>query len=170
MKKLIAIFFCMGLLTACDSESAKKDSASDTNKIEASQTQVSTASATPTEMVSASSPTSGPADAQPDSDLRSEVERVVQEAQEQLPININGVDATNIELENNTLHYSLTVTEEKLTNQKISITRLKEHLILTLCGQPDTKRVILGGYDFLFTYHYPDKSKVEINVSAQDCQ
>lgn len=166
MRKLIAILFCLGLLTACNSESSKKDAASDAAKIEASQTSVP---ATSTETTPASPPAVTSTNSELSTDIRSQIERDIQNMQQNLPIKMNGVDLTEIKLENNTIYQSFNFTDKNITSKKVPLEQLKQRLLMG-CNQPDIKRFLSGGYDFLYTYHFQDKSKVEIRMSAKDCQ
>lgn len=158
----------MGLLAACNSESTKKDAASDTAKTEASQTNTSS---TASEAVPASSPVVEQTNNQPttiDPALKNEVEQQVQAMQKHLPIKMNGMDITSVKVDGNALHYSLTYNSKDITSKQVPVEQLKRNLLM-LCGQPDTKRFIHGGYDFKYTYHFQDKTQVDVAISAKDC-
>ena len=166
MKKLIAIFFCMGLMTACNSESSKKDSASDATKIEASQTQVSTALATPAEMVPASSSSAASSNThaassntQSGTDMHSELRRNIQIMQQRLPIKMYGMDLTDLKFENNTIYYTYIFTDKNITSKNASAEQMKNTLLM-LCDRPDSKAFILDGNAFMYTYHFQDGSMV----------
>lgn len=176
MKKLIAIFFCMGLMTACNSESSKKDSASDATKIEASQTQVSTALATPAEMVPASSSSAAssnthaaPSNTQSGTDMHSELRRNIQIMQQRLPIKMYGMDLTDLKFENNTIYYTYTITDKRVTSKNSSAEQIKNALYMA-CDLPDSKPFILDGNAIMYTYLFQDGSKVELKISAKDCR
>lgn len=183
MKKLIAIFFCMGLMTACNSESSKKDSASDATKIEASQTQVSTALATPAEMVPASSSSAASSNThaassnthaassntQSGTDMHSELRRNIQIMQQRLPIKMYGMDLTDLKFENNTIYYTYTITDKRVTSKNSSAEQIKKALYMA-CDLPDSKPFILDGNAIKYTYLFQDGSKVELKISAKDCR
>lgn len=176
MKKLIAIFFCMGLMTACNSESSKKDSASDATKIEASQTQVSTALATPAEMVPASSSSAASSNThaassntQSGTDMHSELRRNIQIMQQRLPIKMYGMDLTDLRFENNTIYYTYTITDKRVTSKNSSAEQIKNALYMA-CDLPDSKPFILDGNAIMYTYLFQDGSKVELKISAKDCR
>ncbi len=176
MKKLIAIFFCMGLMTACNSESSKKDSASDATKIEASQTQVSTALATPAEMVPASSSSAASSNThaassntQSGTDMHSELRRNIQIMQQRLPIKMYGMDLTDLKFENNTIYYTYTITDKRVTSKNSSAEQIKNALYMA-CDLPDSKPFILDGNAIMYTYLFQDGSKVELKISAKDCR
>ncbi len=176
MKKLIAIFFCMGLMTACNSESSKKDSASDATKIEASQTQVSTALAIPAEMVPASSSSAASSNThaassntQSGTDMHSELRRNIQIMQQRLPIKMYGMDLTDLKFENNTIYYTYTITDKRVTSKNSSAEQIKNALYMA-CDLPDSKPFILDGNAIMYTYLFQDGSKVELKISAKDCR
>ena len=176
MKKLIAIFFCMGLMTACNSESSKKDSASDATKIEASQTQVSTALAIPAEMVPASSSSAASSNThaassntQSGTDMYSELRRNIQIMQQRLPIKMYGMDLTDLKFENNTIYYTYTITDKRVTSKNSSAEQIKNALYMA-CDLPDSKPFILDGNAIMYTYLFQDGSKVELKISAKDCR
>lgn len=176
MKKLIAIFFCMGLMTACNSESSKKDSASDATKIEASQTQVSTALATPAEMVPASSSSAASSNThaassntQSGTDMHNELRRNIQIMQQRLPIKMYGMDLTDLKFENNTIYYTYTITDKRVTSKNSSAEQIKNALYMA-CDLPDSKPFILDGNAIMYTYLFQDGSKVELKISAKDCR
>jgi uncharacterized protein YcfL len=171
MKKLIYVFVCMGLLAACNSESTKKDAASDTAKTEASQTNASSTASEAVPAMPSSSSVAEQTNNQPttiDPALKNEVEQQVQAMQKNLPIKMNGMDITSVKVDGNALHYSLTYNSKDITSKQVPVEQLKRNLLM-FCGQPDTKRFINGGYDFKYTYHFQDKSQVDVIISAKDC-
>ena len=166
MKKLIAIFFCMGLMTACNSESSKKHTPSGAAKVEVSQTNES---ATPTDMVTAPPSSAAASNTQSGTDSHSELRRKVQIMQQRLPIKMYGMDLTDLKFENNTIYYTYIFTDKNITSKNASAEQMKNTLLM-LCDRPDSKAFILDGNAFMYTYHFQDGSKVELRISAKDCQ
>ena len=103
------------------------------------------------------------------SDLKKEIEQRIAKIQENLPIKMNGVDLTDIKIANHTIYQSLTITNKNITSKEVPLAQFKR-VALMECDKPDIKRFLSGGYDFIYTYHFQDKSQIEVRLGAKDCQ
>lgn len=70
---------------------------------------------------------------------------------------------------NHTIYYSYTMLDEKRKRDNFKLDSVKKELMHS-CRQPLTRRMLLGGFDFVYVYTFQDHSQQSITLSGKDCR
>lgn len=70
---------------------------------------------------------------------------------------------------NHTIYYSYTMLDEKRKRDNFNVDSVKKELMHS-CRQPLTRRMLLGGFDFVYVYTFQDHSQQSITLSGKDCR
>ncbi|KDN11991.1 hypothetical protein SALWKB12_1531 [Snodgrassella communis] len=69
---------------------------------------------------------------------------------------------------NQTIYYSYTMLDSKRNQNNFNVTAAKKDLQQN-CHQPLTRRMLLGGFNFVYVYTFQDHSQVSVLLSGEDC-
>ncbi|PIT11168.1 hypothetical protein BGI36_03695 [Snodgrassella communis] len=70
---------------------------------------------------------------------------------------------------NQTIYYSYTMLDSKRNRDNFNVESVKKDLQQS-CRQPLTRRMLLGGFDFVYVYTFQDHSQVSVLLSGKDCR
>ncbi|PIT58233.1 hypothetical protein [Snodgrassella alvi] len=145
MKKIICVLFCLCLLAGCNQQTA--DSA----------TTSSEAASQPAHMPLAIDPA-----------LTTSVDQQLLALQKKLPQKHNQIMFNAAVRHNQTIYYSYTMLDSKRNQNNFNVKSVKKDLQQS-CRQPLTRRMLLGGFDFVYVYTFQDHSQVSVLLSGKDC-
>lgn len=170
MSKIFSLIFCLFLLSACDAQQANTDAAgsaqNDTSETKAVSTERITVKATSSPTVEAKShmPLSI------DPVLVNDVTQQLKVLQKKLPQKTKeGLTITSVRRKNQFIYYSFTSFDTKLNSQNFHADKIKKKFISKLCRYSETKRILLGGFNFSYIYRFQDQSQTTVTITAKDC-
>ncbi|NUE67617.1 hypothetical protein [Snodgrassella sp. ESL0253] len=146
MKKIICGLFCLCLLVGCNRQSADSATAS------------SEAASQPAHMPLAIDPA-----------LTTSVDQQLLALQKKLPQKHNQIMFNAAVRHNQTIYYSYTMLDSKRNQNNFNVATAKKDLQQN-CRQPLTRRMLLGGFNFVYVYTFQDHSQVSVPLSGKDCR
>ena len=168
MKKFIYLLLCSGMLVACGKQSDGSNSASAAKS--ASEAPATASAAEGKEQVAASSGVSEAKQSGDNSEVFKQFDQELAQIQKQLPLKItDALELTSVERRGNKVYYSYTLKDSKM-NSKLFNKAAAEQLFKNSCHQPNLKQLFEKGVEFVYTYHFQDKSEITMNLSAKNCQ
>lgn len=145
MKKIICGLCCLYLLSGCNQQAADSATAS------------SEAASLPAHMPLAIDPV-----------LTTSVDQQLLALQKKLPQKHKQIMFNAAVRHNQTIYYSYTMLDSKRNQNNFNVTAAKKDLQQN-CHQPLTRRMLLGGFNFVYVYTFQDHSQVSVLLSGEDC-
>ncbi|MBI0166274.1 hypothetical protein [Snodgrassella sp. M0351] len=145
MKKIIALF-CLCLLAACNRQPDESSAAS------------AEAASKPRHMPLVIDPV-----------LTTSVDQQLLALQKKLPQQHKQNLFTAAVRHNQTIYYSYTMLDSKRNQANFNPASVKKDLEQA-CRQPLTRRMLLGGFNFVYVYTFQDHSQVSVPLSGKDCR
>ena len=168
MKKFIYLLLCSGMLVACSKQSDGTNAASATKS--ASEVHTTASAAEGKKQVTASTEVSAAKQGEIDPAVLKQFDGELAQIQKQLPRKMtNALEFTSMERRGNKVYYSYTLKDSKM-NSKLFNKAAAEQLFKNSCQQPNLKQLFEKGVEFVYTYHFQDKSEITMNLSAKNCQ
>ena len=167
MKKFIYLLLCSGMLVACSKQSDGTNAASATKS--ASEVHTTASAAEGKKQVAASTEVSA-AKGGDNPEVFKQFDQDLAQIQKQLPLKItDALEFTSVERRGNKVYYSYTLKDSKM-NSKLFNKAAAEQLFKNSCQQPNLKQLFEKGVEFVYTYHFQDKSEITMTLSAKNCQ
>ena len=168
MKKFIYLLLCSGMLVACSKQSDGTNAASATKS--ASEVPATASAAEGKKQVAASTEVSAAKQGEIDPAVLKQFDGELAQIQKQLPRKMtNALEFTSMERRGNKVYYSYTLKDSKM-NSKLFNKAAAEQLFKNSCQQPNLKQLFEKGVEFVYTYHFQDKSEITMTLSAKNCQ
>jgi hypothetical protein len=146
MKKIICGLFCLCLLAGCNRQPVDSVTAS------------SEGASQPVHMPLAIDPA-----------LTTSVDQQLLALQKKLPQKHKQIMFNAAVRHNQTIYYSYTMLDSKRNRDNFNVESVKKDLQQS-CRQPLTRRMLLGGFDFVYVYTFQDHSQVSVLLSGKDCR
>ena len=168
MKKFIYLFLCSGMLVACSKQSDGTNAASATKS--ASEVHITASAAEGKKQLAASTEVSAAKQGGDNPEVFKQFDQDLAQIQKQLPLKItDALEFTSVERRGNKVYYSYTLKDSKM-NSKLFNKAAVEQLFKNSCQQPNLKQLFKKGVEFVYTYHFQDKSEITMTLSAKNCQ
>ena len=100
--------------------------------------------------------------------LVTSVDQQIQTLQKKLPYKQNGNELTSVIRHDRNVYYHYKVLDTKENSQNFDPVKAKKQL-LENCQHNSTKRILSGGFNFIYLYTFTDHSQSSIELNAQDC-
>ena len=168
MKKFIYLLLCSGMLVACSKQSDGTNAASATKS--ASEVHTTASAAEGKKQVAASTEVSAAKQGEIDPAVLKQFDGELAQIQKQLPRKMtNALEFTSMERRGNKVYYSYTLKDSKM-NSKLFNKAAAEQLLKNSCQESNTKRLLKSGLEFVYIYHFEDKSEITLSLTGKDCQ
>ena len=170
MKKFIYLLLCSGMLVACGKQSDGSNSASAAKS--ASEAPATASAAEGKEQVAASSGVSDAKQGGDNSEVFKQFDQELAQIQKQLPLKMDEtleLEFTSVERRGNKVYYLYTLKDSKITGKSFNKAAADQTLKAT-CQNPTLKQLFDKGVEFIYVYHFADKSEITMTLSAKNCQ
>ena len=170
MKKFIYLLLCSGMLVACGKQSDGSNSASAAKS--ASEAPATASAAEGKEQVAASSGVSDAKQGGDNSEVFKKFDQVLAQIQKQLPLKMDEtlkLELTSAERRGNKIYFSYTLKDSKFTGKSFNKAAADQTLKAS-CQHPTLKLLLEKGVEFVYVYHFVDKSEITMTLSAKNCQ
>ncbi len=168
MKKFIYLLLCSGMLVACGKQSDGSNSASAAKS--ASEAPATASAAEGKEQVAASSGVSEAKQSGDNSEVFKQFDQELAQIQKQLPLKMNETfEFTSVERRGNKVYYSYTFKDSKVSSKSFN-KAVADQTFKASCQNPTLKQLFDKGVEFIYVYHFVDKSEITMTLSAKNCQ
>ena len=170
MKKFIYLLLCSIILVAYNKQIYSANAASTAKS--ASEVNATESAAEGKEQVAASSGVSDAKQGGDNSEIYKQFDQVLAQIQKQLPLKMDEtlkLELTSAERRGNKIYFSYTLKDSKITGKSFNKAAADQTLKAT-CQNPTLKQFLEKGVEFIYVYHFVDKSEITITLSAKNCQ
>ena len=170
MKKFIYLLLCSVILVAYSKQIYSANAASTAKS--ASEVNATESAAEGKEQVAASSGVSDAKQGGDNSEIYKQFDQVLAQIQKQLPLKMDEtlkLELTSVERRGNKLYISSILKDSKI-NSKLFNKAVAEQTLKSSCQHPSLKLFLEKGVEFVYVYHFVDKSEITITLSAKNCQ
>ena len=169
MKKFIYLLLCSVILVAYNKQIYSANAASTAKS--ASEVNATESAAEGKEQVAASSGFSDAKQGGDNSEVFKQFDQVLAQIQKQLPLKMDEtlkLELTSAERRGNKIYFSYTLKDSKITGKSFNKAAADQTLKAT-CQNPTLKQFLEKGVEFIYVYHFVDKSEITIPLSAKNC-
>ena len=168
MKKFIYLLLCSVILVAYNKQIYSANAASTAKS--ASEVNATESAAEGKEQVAASSGVSDAKQGGDNSEIFKQFDQLLAQTQKQLPLKMDEtLEFTSAERRGNKYYLSYTVKDSRL-NSEIFKKAVIDQTLKSSCQHPSLKLFLEKGVEFVYVYHFVDKSEITITLSAKNCQ
>ena len=122
------------------------------------------------EQVAASSGVSDAKQSGDNPEVFKQFDQELAQIQKQLPLKMNEtLEFTSVERRGNKVYYSYTLKDSKISSKSFNKAAADQTLKAT-CQNPTLKQLFDKGVEFIYVYHFVDKSEITMTLSAKNCQ
>ena len=170
MKKFIYLLLCSIILVAYNKQIYSANAASTAKS--ASEVNATESAAEGKEQVAASSGVSDAKQGGDNSEIYKQFDQVLAQIQKQLPLKMDEtlkLELTSVERRGNKVYYSYTLKDSKISSKSFNKAAADQTLKAS-CQNPTLKQLFDKGVEFVYVYHFVDKSEITMTLSAKNCQ
>ena len=170
MKKFIYLLLCSVILVAYNKQIYSANAASTAKS--ASEVNATESAAEGKEQVAASSGVSDAKQGGDNSEIFKQFDQLLAQTQKQLPLKMDEtlkLELTSVERRGNKVYYSYTLKDSKFTSKSFNKAAADQTLKAS-CQHPTLKLLLEKGVEFIYVYHFVDKSEITMTLSAKNCQ
>ena len=168
MKKFIYLLLCSVILVAYNKQIYSANAASTAKS--ASEVNATESAAEGKEQVAASSGVSDAKQGGDNSEIYKQFDQELAQIQKQLPLKMNEtIEFTSMERRGNKVYHSYTLKDSKISSKSFNKAAADQTLKAT-CKNPTLKQLFDKGVEFIYVYHFADKSEITLTLSAKNCQ
>ena len=168
MKKFIYLLLCSVILVAYNKQIYSANAASTAKS--ASEVNATESAAEGKEQVAASSGVSDAKQGGDNSEVFKQFDQELAQIQKQLPLKMNETfEFTSVERRGNKVYYSYTFKDSKVSSKSFN-KAVADQTFKASCQNPTLKQLFDKGVEFIYVYHFVDKSEIIMTLSAKNCQ
>ena len=170
MKKFIYLLLCLIILVVYNKQIYSANAASTAKS--ASEVNATESAAEGKEQVAASSGFSDAKQGGDNSEVFKQFDQVLAQIQKQLPLKMDEtlkLELTSAERRGNKIYFSYTLKDSKFTGKSFNKAAADQTLKAS-CQHPTLKLLLEKGVEFVYVYHFVDKSEITMTLSAKNCQ
>ncbi len=168
MKKFIYLLLCSVILVAYNKQIYSANAASTAKS--ASEVNATESAAEGKEQVAASSGVSDAKQGGDNSEIFKQFDQELAQIQKQLPLKMNETfEFTSVERRGNKVYYSYTFKDSKVSSKSFN-KAVADQTFKASCQNPTLKQLFDKGVEFIYVYHFVDKSEITMTLSAKNCQ
>jgi len=173
MKKFIYLLLCSVILVAYNKQIYSANAASTAKS--ASEVNATESAAEGKEQVAASSGVSDAKQGGDNSEIYKQFDQVLAQIQKQLPLKMDEtlkLELTSVERRGNKVYYSYTLKDSRINSEifKKATKAAADQTLKASCQHPTLKLILEKGVEFVYVYHFVDKSEITMTLSAKNCQ
>ena len=168
MKKFIYLLLCSVILVAYNKQIYSANAASTAKS--ASEVNATESAAEGKEQVAASSGVSDAKHVEDTSEIYKQFDQELAKIQKQLPLKMDEtLELTSAERRGNKIYFSYALKDSKITGKSFNKAAADQTLKAS-CQHPALKLILEKGVDFVYVFHFVDKSEITMTLSAKNCQ
>ena len=168
MKKFIYLLLCSVILVAYNKQIYSANAASTAKS--ASEVNATESAAEGKEQVAASSGVSDAKQGEDTSEIYKQFDQELAKIQKQLPLKMDEtLELTSAERRGNKIYFSYALKDSKITGKSFNKAAADQTLKAS-CQHPALKLILEKGVDFVYVFHFVDKSEITMTLSAKNCQ
>ena len=171
MKKFIYLLLCSVILVAYNKQIYSANAASTAKS--ASEVNATESAAEGKEQVAASSGVSDAKQGGDNSEIFKRFDQLLAQTQKQLPLKMDEtLEFTSAERRGNKYYLSYTVKDSRINSEifKKATKAAADQTLKASCQHPTLKLILEKGVEFVYVYHFVDKSEITMTLSAKNCQ